>query len=71
LCWKAASNDDWAAQYLMHRDYDSGLISIERVLPDALYRFLADMGPEAKKSPGWSRVVDTPMELSVDRDRLN
>jgi hypothetical protein len=71
LCWKASSSADWAAQYLLDDDYDSGLRPNERALRNALYRFLKDVGSDVRTSPGWSRVADTLKGLGVDNDRLN
>ena len=71
LCWKAASSADWAAQYLMDRDYGSGLTDNERALRDALYGFLTNVGTDARTSSGWPRIVDALTALGVDHDRLN
>ncbi|MFV8170900.1 SIR2 family protein [Mycolicibacterium peregrinum] len=59
LCWKAASSDERAAQYLLDDDYKSGLRENERALRDAIYQFLDTVEPAAKTSPGWSRIAAT------------
>ncbi|MEW2481718.1 SIR2 family protein [Mycobacterium sp. NPDC049093] len=59
LCWKAASSDERAAQYLLDDDYRSGLRANEQVLRDAVYEFLDTVDPAAKTSPGWSRIAET------------
>ncbi|MGE2736086.1 SIR2 family protein [Mycolicibacterium vaccae] len=70
ICWKAATGDDWAAQYLLDPDYESGLRENERALRDSLFRFMADVGEDAKTSPGWPLVVETLRALGADRDLL-
>lgn len=59
LCWKAASTDERAAQYLLDDDYKSALRANERALRDAVYEFLNTVEPAAKTSPGWSRIAET------------
>lgn len=59
LCWKAASNDERAAQYLLDDDYESGLRANERALRHAVYGFLNTVEPAAKTSPGWLQIVET------------
>lgn len=66
LCWKAASSDDWAAQYLLDDEYASGLRDNERALKYALQQFMNAVGPEAKTSPGWSRIAGVLRALGAE-----
>jgi hypothetical protein len=59
LCWRAASSDERAAQYLLDDDYRSALRPNEHALRDSVYEFLNTVDPVAKTSPGWSRIADT------------
>lgn len=53
VCWKAASTDDWAAQYLLDPDYESGLTPNERALRNSLMEFINSVSDSAKQSAGW------------------
>jgi hypothetical protein len=59
LCWRAASSDERAAQYLLDDDYRSALRPNEHALRDSVYEFLNTVDPVAKTSPGWSRIAET------------
>lgn len=66
LCWRAASSDEWTAQYLLDDDYASGLHGNERALRDALLDFMAAVGDDAKTSPGWPLVAQTLKSLGAE-----
>lgn len=70
LCWKAASSDNFAAQYLMDDDYASSLTNSELALREALSTFLKSVSNEARNSAGWRRLSSALAELGVDSRAL-
>lgn len=66
VCWKAASSDDWAAQYLLDADYESGLTPNELALRRSLVEFMKDVGDDGKQSAGWPLVERMLRALGAD-----
>jgi len=66
LCWKAASSDEWAAQYLLDVDYATGLTDSEKSLRNALRTFLKTVDMKAKSSAGWPTIAKALRNLGAD-----
>ena len=57
LCWKAISDNDRAAEYLLDDRYLSSLTAEDKELREALLSLVANTSPDVKsKSPGWKRI---------------
>jgi hypothetical protein len=57
LCWKAISDNDRAAEYLLDDRYLSSLTIEDKELREALLSLVDNTSPNVKsKSPGWKRI---------------
>jgi len=66
VCWKAASSDERAAQYLLDADYESGLTRDEQALRKSLVEFMNGVGEDGKRSAGWPVVQRMLRALGAD-----
>ena len=69
LCWKATSENDSAAEYLLDERYLSSLTPEDEDLRAALLRLTADVSPEVRsKSPAWRRIEAVLRDLGWRSD---
>ena len=68
LSWKAASEDDRAAEYLLDDRYFSGLTDEDKLLRAALLRFAAEVPADVKSgSAAWRRIENVLYDLGRRR----